>query len=355
MEYWCFTICESAPLRPHGETLQHLIEQVAYADTTALTGWFFAEHHSQPSYSLIPSPHLLIAAASQRARRLRLGTMVSVLPFHHPYRVAEEVRLLDILTGGRFEAGFGRGGMPVEQAAWGIGGDQAKARFDAALSLVIRFLSGEPVTYETPWWTGEDAQVVPDGVSPGHPPLWLTALSEGSARKAATLGLNCHGTVPYPDLDRVSSMVEAYRDTWQTVRPMEKCGRFAVLVNAFVAESNRDADRYGRPFMEDMLDKFRKVLLRMFAAEPPGDPSLSERVSRLTLDDLIERNLVLLGSVDRCADQLEQLRSTGVDAVTAWMPFSHPDLDAADRSLRLFCEEVLPSVEGRPAREAVGG
>ncbi len=103
MRYSGFSLCDGAAGYTHIETLSHLLRQVEIADQGGMDGWFFAEHHDNAVYSLTPSPNLLVAAAASRTEQIRLGTMVTVLPYHHPLRAAEEIRLLDALTGGRLE------------------------------------------------------------------------------------------------------------------------------------------------------------------------------------------------------------------------------------------------------------
>ena len=120
MKYWGFALSEAVSSHTHQESIEHLLNQVEMADRFGLDGWFFAEHHAKATYSLTTSPNLLAAAASQRTQRLRLGNMVTVLPYHHPFRAAEEIRLLDVLTNGRLEIGLGRGAIRYEQAAWGV-------------------------------------------------------------------------------------------------------------------------------------------------------------------------------------------------------------------------------------------
>ena len=85
----------------------HLDEWVE-AEALGFDGIFFGEHHFT-AYSLSPSPNLLVAALSQRTKRVRIGIMVNVLPFHDPLRLAEEGAMLDLLTHGRLEYWLGRG------------------------------------------------------------------------------------------------------------------------------------------------------------------------------------------------------------------------------------------------------
>src|SRR5262245_61328218 len=110
-------------------------------DALGYEGIFFSEHHFGLSYS--PSPNLLIAAAANRTRRLRLGTMGMVLPLYQPWRVLEEIAMLDHLTGGRLEIGCASG-VPQELIQVGMAAEENRERFNEALEILDAWLA-QPV------------------------------------------------------------------------------------------------------------------------------------------------------------------------------------------------------------------
>jgi alkanesulfonate monooxygenase SsuD/methylene tetrahydromethanopterin reductase-like flavin-dependent oxidoreductase (luciferase family) len=99
--------------RPTADLYEDRLRMVEYADRGPFWCYHVAEHHGTP-LGLAPSPNLFLAAAAQRTRRIRLGTLVNVLPLYDPVRLWEEVCMLDHLSGGRLELGIGRGGSPGE-------------------------------------------------------------------------------------------------------------------------------------------------------------------------------------------------------------------------------------------------
>ena len=353
VEYWGFSSGEGLGDRRHLDTLEHLLVQVAVADAGGMDGWFFAEHHCRADYSLTTSPNLLVAAASQRAPRIRLGSMVNVLPYHHPLRAAEEIRLLDAMTGGRLEVGFGRGGTPHEHAAWGIDSGDGRRRFDAALELVMRFLTEESVDYETPWWRGRGATVVPEPTQRPTPPLWLAIVSDATLRRAAELGFGCSAAFCYPELLR--ARLAAYRDAWEEHHPGIRPGRFGISVQVAVGETWAEAVRYAREPIEERIALFTQVFGRAAANGGPEAASvvrLHQRLSALTFEGLIDDGLIVFGSVEQCAEQLDQLAAAGIDVLIAHVQVGGMDPDYADRSLRLLCQEVIPRVTRREAAMA---
>ncbi|HEX4110956.1 MAG TPA: LLM class flavin-dependent oxidoreductase, partial [Stellaceae bacterium] len=102
----------------------------ASAEPAGFDGIFFSEHHFGVAYS--PSPNLLIANVALRTKKIRLGVMGMVAPYHSPWQLVEEIGMLDHLTGGRLEIGTAAG-IPNEMDKIGLGVDEARARNDEAL------------------------------------------------------------------------------------------------------------------------------------------------------------------------------------------------------------------------------
>ena len=106
-------------------------------DQTGYDAVWLAEHHFS-SFSVCPSVHMMGTMAAARTKRLRIGTAVSLAPFYNPLRLAEEVALLDVLSGGRVNWGAGRGFERSEFAAFGIPGEESAPRFHETVEIVLK-------------------------------------------------------------------------------------------------------------------------------------------------------------------------------------------------------------------------
>ena len=149
-------------LRPHvqfgifdhmeqrGSTLRQLYEErlqmLEFADDGGFVRYHKAEHHFTP-LDCAPSATVFLAAASQRTRRIRLGSLVQLLPFYHPLRLIEEICTLDHLCGGRLDVGVGKGISPIEHALWGLEPEEARARADETLAILRAGLVTDRLTY----------------------------------------------------------------------------------------------------------------------------------------------------------------------------------------------------------------
>src|SRR6202034_3990344 len=113
------------------------LERFSIMDETGYDAVWLAEHHFS-SFSVCPSVHMMGTLAAARTQRLRIGTAVSLAAFYHPLRLAEEVALLDQLSGGRVNWGAGRGFARVEFTAFGVAPEDSAPRFREAVEIVLK-------------------------------------------------------------------------------------------------------------------------------------------------------------------------------------------------------------------------
>ena len=123
------------------------LERIEIMDRAGYDAVWLAEHHFS-SFSVCPSVHLMGTMAAARTKRLRIGTGVSLAPFYHPLRLAEEVALLDVLSGGRVNWGAGRGFARVEFENFGVPPDESTSRFHEAVEIVLRAWTEERLSFE---------------------------------------------------------------------------------------------------------------------------------------------------------------------------------------------------------------
>src|SRR5712664_2764664 len=138
-------------------------EHLALGDLAEPLGFdsLFALEHHFTGYAMSPAPPQLLSYYAGRTRRITLGTAVIVLPWHDPVRVAEEIALLDILSGGRCLFGFGRGAASAEYAGFRVPMEEARARFVEAAQIVVKAL-----THEVFEWDGEFIKIHRTSIRP---------------------------------------------------------------------------------------------------------------------------------------------------------------------------------------------
>ena len=155
-----------APHHPLGEhpmlQFRRDLDFVKLLDELGYDEFWCGEHHSS-GWEMIASPEMFLAAAGERTKRIKLGTGVISLPYHHPFNVAQRMVQLDHMTGGRAIFGSGPGALPSDAHTLGIDPITQRDRQDEAIAIIRRLFKGERVTAKSDWFTMQDAalQILP--------------------------------------------------------------------------------------------------------------------------------------------------------------------------------------------------
>jgi len=172
---------------PLNSVYQAALERFSIMDQTGYDAVWLAEHHFS-SFSVCPSVHMMGTMAAARTQRLRIGMAVSLAPFYNPLRLAEEVALLDVLSGGRVNWGAGRGFERSEFAAFGIPGEESAPRFHETVDIVLKAWTNQLLTYEGRFYKYDGVEVLPKPLQTPHPPVWVAASSLPAIEWAASQG-----------------------------------------------------------------------------------------------------------------------------------------------------------------------
>jgi alkanesulfonate monooxygenase SsuD/methylene tetrahydromethanopterin reductase-like flavin-dependent oxidoreductase (luciferase family) len=365
MLFSVFDLMQSIKGHPHSYVFDHLYEQLEMAERAGMHAYYLAEHHFDPPYSVMGSPNLLVANMAARTKNLRLGVFTTVLPYHHPVRVAEEIRTLDLICGGRLDVAFGRGALRLEQQGWGVERSQTAEMFETAYDLVLRFLTEDAVeSYDTKWWKGGRIVIVPEATQRPHPPFWHTAVSFTSCYRAGRLGMNV-ATAFRSNAERIET-VENYRagwEEWELAHPGSRPGLYASSHHVFVGESKADCEKFARPHLEGWMEHFLRIISdRPIDGEDPSYDTHKRHhlgIMGSSWDQMVEDCRVVYGTPDQVVEQLRRMGASGMDMLLCHFQFGNLDYAAGNRSMKLFCDEVLPRVRDLqtsiPARTAPVG
>src|ERR1700689_2815186 len=165
-----FALGVSAP----GQVIDRRLDFAVEAEAAGIAHYHVTEHHGTP-LSVCPAPNLFLAALSQRTTSMRIGALVNVLPAYEPLRLAEEIAILDQLTGGRLDVGVGSGVSPYELAYFGIDGEQARARYAETLPVILRALETGRMPHTGTLLRDYDVKLSVGPVQRPPPPLWYAS------------------------------------------------------------------------------------------------------------------------------------------------------------------------------------
>jgi alkanesulfonate monooxygenase SsuD/methylene tetrahydromethanopterin reductase-like flavin-dependent oxidoreductase (luciferase family) len=311
-------------------TLPQLYEQVVaqaeLADRLGYDTFFVAEHHFH-EYGAVPNPAVMLSTLAQRTRRLRLGSAISILTFHHPLTVAESYAMVDVLSGGRLVLGVGSGYLKHEFEGYHIDGAEKRERFDENLAIVKRALAGERITFNGKFNTLDAVQI---NVLPLQRPvpIYVAILAKVGAYHVGRQG-NAILCVPYASVDsfdEIGPMIAEFRRgrAEAGLPPSDEDG--AYCLHTHVAASDEACQREAA----EAFDLY--VATRLYA-------------KKQTYGDIQRSGLGLFGSVDTVAAKMVRLYDMGVRHVLALQNFGLMAPDLVHNSMRLMAEEVMPRVQ----------
>jgi len=304
-------------------------------DRAGFHAYHVAEHHFTP-LGMAPSPSVFLSAIAQRTKRLRFGTFVYALPLHHPLRVLEEICMLDHLSGGRVEIGFGRGSVPYEISYYGQNADERQQIYAERLEIILKAFSAKKFSFKGKYDAFENVPMQIEPYQKPHPPLWYGAHSPESAERAARKGLHMvNNDIPATTRATIARYREVWREVHGSMAALPKMGMVRFIV---VAESDAVALTIARRAYTKWLGSFN-YLHHMHGTAP----LLGARPE--TFDLLMQKGLGVAGSPEKVLAFLaEQLADCGANYMVGQFAFGNLTLDEMQRSVALFARDVMPGL-----------
>lgn len=301
------------------------------AEALGYEGVFLSEHHFGGGYS--PSPNLLLPVIADRTKTLRLGVMGNVLPYHTPWRIMEEIGMLDVLTGGRLEVGTSAG-IPAEFGRIGMETKEARARYEEALEIIDAYMKEPVVSYSGKYWNLENLPLAPRPIQQPAPPMWTTVISVESARKAARRGSKIStGFLPTEDAKAVFDAYNEEADKAGNPTGPDQLGlRRQVIMDLSDGTTDERAEEFSKAF-RNLLETFdqRTIAPGKKALDAPGTHGY-----RLGDDEFIS------GGAKEVAEQIaDQCHRCGAGHFLVTFA-GHQTLEQLRAAWELFGKGVIP-------------
>ena len=252
MELGIYTFVERSAQLPAEHRMRELMAEIELADQVGLDVFGVGEHH-RPDY-IVSAPAVVLAAASQRTRTIRLTSAVSVISSDDPVRVFEEFATLDLLSNGRAEIMAGRGSFIESFPLFGYDLHDYDALFSEKLDLLLKLRETEHIT----WSGGHRAPLSGQGVYPRpvqQPlPVWIAVGgTPQSAVRAGTLGLPMALAIIGGMPERFATFVSYYRQAGRRAGHTESTLRLGINSHGFIADTSQQAaDQFFGPMSEVM-------------------------------------------------------------------------------------------------------
>ena len=302
---------------PLGTVYRRALDRVRIMDSAGYDAVWLAEHHFS-TYSVCPSVHIMGMHVADITSQLRIGTGVSLAAFYHPLRLAEEVALLDNLSGGRVNWGAGRGFDRKEMEVFGVSQQESQARFREHVDVVLRAWRPGPFTYQGRFHNFQDVEVLPKPLQDPIP-AWVASTSPAAMAWAASQG---HAILmdPHATHEEIGRKHANYRAAL-AAHGFEQRRATPMARLLAIARTDAEAEAVARQGAQWTLDAY--------AAPGPGAPSKAERVERYV------NEVIIHGSPSKVVDELKRLEEQIPLRYLIASIFSH-------ETFLLLTDEVIP-------------
>ena len=308
------------------------------------------EHHFT-DYTMCPDVLQFLTYMAGRTTRVQLGSMVVVLPWHDPIRVAEQVTMLDALSGGRLVFGMGRGLGRIEFEGFRVPMDESRERFVEAAEMILAALDEGHVKYEGKHYSQPHRELRPRPFKSFKGRTYAAAVSPESSRIMAELGV---GILIIPQKPWESAMAElgTYRDLYREVNGSEP----PATITAGWIFCDDDEDR-ARELGKKYIGRYYETVLRHY--ELAGDHLQGTKGYEFygKMSKVLQQHgeqsgtdfftdLQVYGTPDQCFEKVMDIRSmVGSDTFLAVCSYADMPADEAERNLRLFADKIKPRLQ----------
>lgn len=356
-----FEMTTPRPWTPGSEKkkLDETIEQIQLADRLGIEHAWMTEHHFMEEYCHATAPEVVLAAAAQVTKKIRIGHGVRHAPprYNHPARTAEMAGTLDLVSNGRVDMGFGSSGSVCELGGFLIPNAEKHEMSFEAIEQIANMMAMTPF----PGFKGKHFEmparnVIPKPLQKPHPPFWLACSARPTITEAAKRGM---GAMCFSFLQ--ASEAKVWADEYYS-RFKDECRPIAHSVNpnfalftGFGVHQREDVatERFldGLRFFQWSLNHYYRG-----GAHKPGRVDLWERfwkereeLLKTEMDEFEQRQFATsrsgIGSVEQVRSRLRELRDAGVDQVTFIQQMGKNKHEHICEALELFAKEILPEFQ----------
>jgi alkanesulfonate monooxygenase SsuD/methylene tetrahydromethanopterin reductase-like flavin-dependent oxidoreductase (luciferase family) len=356
MEFGYFTLSDNHyDNNPRGanEFVANITAEALYADKLGMHSAWIGEHHFN-SLGVLSCPDLVLAAVAAQTKHIRLAPAVTVLPLHHPIRVAEQWATLDLLSNGRVDFAAGRGYDKREYDPFHVSFADNQGIFEEGLELVRRLWSADGrISHKGAHYSFEDVRITPKPVQKPIP-TYVASFSKPSIELAARLecGLIVAPFAAAMSFGGLKQVADLYNET--CIKHGHKPGRLMCSYFTHFADTKE----------QEMAQRARQIRYYKECVIPafPGDPQTAppsyryfidivDRLHKIKAEDLTE-NSVLIGSPTRIADTLKKVEAAGFSEVILYFNVGLKPHTQVKEEMDRFMRDVAPAFEGAHKQRA---
>lgn len=335
------------------EVYQNELKLADLAEPLGFDSIWGVEHHFT-DYTMCPDVLQFLSYMAGRTERVQLGSMVVVLPWHDPMRIAEQFSVLDHLSGGRAIIGVGRGLGRVEFEGFRLDMSESRTRFAESAKMLVDALENGVAEFDGELIKQPKVDIRPKPYKSFHGRTYAAAVSPESSLALAQLGLGIL-IIPQKPWSEVENELKAYREIFQEVNGTPAPPPIVVGFTFCHEDEGRAkemASEYVGNYWDSIMDhyEFRSDHLK----ETKGYEyygKFTEKIEQYGTQDVKDffLDLQVWGTPDQCYDKIMSTRGrVGSDSFLAAFSFGAMPYDEVEKSMRLFAKEVLPRLKELP-------
>ena len=361
MKFGVFTIVPWHESVSQESALNEALEIIEMADELGLDEVWLGEHRFS-RHGLLSGFFTFAGAVAARTKRLRIGTAVVVLPLHNPIHVAEEMAMLDVISGGRIEFGVGSGYQRQEFDGMGVDITTSRERFREAVDVIQKSWTEETLTFHGKYTQVDDIWVIPKPLQKPQPPMYVAvSTSPATIEWAASRQVQPILGGPTDILGQAPDTLKLWRDKMDEFGHPHEHLSPPMSKNIYVAPTREEAER--DPLG---LDDFAWRILKATGSSgnpvgmptdkngnlPPGYEAWAGRQrDRERRDDPGHAGLPpLRGTPDMVIEAMHAVKEAGIERIFSNFGFPGLPHDKTKRSLEMFATKVMPHFKEAPAR-----
>lgn len=313
---------------------ESIITEACLADKWGWDNIWIAEHHFDRYGGVIPSPIQLGTAIAMKTKQIRIGSAVSILPFHNAFQLAEGFSMLDTLSDGRAEIGVGRGFMPHEFETFLINEDDRQTKFEEGLEVLQLAWSGERFTYNGEHHKLRNVQLLPNPIQK-QPPIWVAAsLNPLSFKLAGHYGFNLMINPYTRTEEEIKRGIYWYQQALEQNGHNPEKSRILAHFHLYVALTEEKAYEEPREALLFYMNEVDRAYLK-------GKGNDREEIAPHFYDDIYP-NKVMFGTPEIVEERIKAFQKLGITDFCFMTQFGNLPYHHTITSLRLFTERVIP-------------
>ena len=335
--------------RTDSEVYQDILRNAVLAEELGFDSVWITEH-AFSEHGTISSPHSMLAAIAAKTTRVNMGVAVTIVPWHQPLRLAQDLATVDVISQGRLIVGVGRGYQKHEFDGYGLDISESRERLVEGMDIAVKAWTEERFAYQGKFHSFPEVMVTPKPVQKPHPPIWMAVTHSPESVDVAVRnrwGLLTVGSTFFPAAPEADeNLIKLYRSKMLESGVPEEDITVAAVRALYMADDDDEALAAIRPRREWTAD------LDQFLRRPLAAAGRVSGYEHYVRDPFVDPDLKAkreyetggcVGSPEKVKKTIKELESQHVTHFLGYMDSGGLSYDETEGTLRLFAEKVMPS------------